>query len=76
MKSLFEFLSFADPNIRYVVAGSILLTASSAIVGSFTFLNKKSLIGDAIAHAVRFAHSRSSALFISMLFASSGKTEA
>jgi manganese/zinc/iron transport system permease protein len=52
MKSLFEFLSFEDPNIRYVVFGSVLLTASSAIVGSFTFLNKKSLIGDAIAHAV------------------------
>jgi manganese/zinc/iron transport system permease protein len=52
MKSLIEFLSFADPNIRYVVFGSLLLTASSAIVGTFTFLNKKSLIGDAIAHAV------------------------
>jgi manganese/zinc/iron transport system permease protein len=52
MKSLIEFLSFADPNIRYVVIGSLLLTASSAIVGTFTFLNKKSLIGDAIAHAV------------------------
>jgi manganese/zinc/iron transport system permease protein len=52
MNSLFEFFSFSDPNIRFVVIGSILLTASSAIVGSFTFLNKKSLIGDAIAHAV------------------------
>src|SRR5690606_10691472 len=50
--SFVEFFSFADPNIRFVVIGSILLTASSAIVGSFTFLNKKSLIGDAIAHAV------------------------
>src|SRR5688500_10296915 len=52
MESLFEFFSFTDPNIRFVVIGSVLLTASSAIVGSFTFLNKKSLIGDAIAHAV------------------------
>lgn len=52
MNSLFEFFSFADPNIRFVALGSVLLTASSAIVGSFTFLNKKSLIGDAIAHAV------------------------
>jgi manganese/zinc/iron transport system permease protein len=52
MNSLIEFLSLSDPNIRYVVIGSMLLTASSAIVGSFTFLNKKSLIGDAIAHAV------------------------
>lgn len=52
MNSFVEFFSFSDPNIRFVVIGSVLLTASSAIVGSFTFLNKKSLIGDAIAHAV------------------------
>ncbi len=52
MNSLTEFLSFSDPNIRYVAFGSVLLTASSAIVGAFTFLNKKSLVGDAIAHAV------------------------
>lgn len=52
MNPLIEFFSFSDPNIRYVVLGSVLLTASSAIVGTFTFLNKRSLIGDAIAHAV------------------------
>lgn len=52
MNSFIDFFSFTDPNIRFVVIGSILLTASSAIVGSFTFLNKRSLIGDAIAHAV------------------------
>ena len=52
MNSFFEFFSFSDPNIRYVVLGSILLTASSAIVGSFTFLKKKALVGDAVAHAV------------------------
>lgn len=52
MNSLVDFFSFQDPNIRYVVIGSVLLTASSAIVGSFTFLNKRSLVGDAIAHAV------------------------
>lgn len=52
MNPLVEFFSFSDPNIRFVALGSVLLTASSAIVGSFTFLNKKSLVGDAIAHAV------------------------
>ncbi|HYG18298.1 MAG TPA: iron chelate uptake ABC transporter family permease subunit [Ohtaekwangia sp.] len=52
MNALIDFFSFSDPNIRFVAFGSVLLTASSAIVGSFTFLNKKSLIGDAIAHAV------------------------
>jgi len=52
MNPLIQFFSFQDPNIRFVAIGAVLLTASSAIVGSFTFLNKKSLIGDAIAHAV------------------------
>lgn len=52
MNSVLEFFSFSDPNIRFVVIGAVLLTASSAIVGSFTFLNKRSLVGDAIAHAV------------------------
>lgn len=52
MNSLLEFFSFQDPNIRFVAIGSVLLTASSAIVGSFTFLNKRALVGDAIAHAV------------------------
>ena len=52
MNSLVDFFSFHDPNIRFVALGSVILTASSAIVGAFTFLNKRSLIGDAIAHAV------------------------
>jgi manganese/zinc/iron transport system permease protein len=52
MSSLGDFLSFADPNVRYVTLGAVLITASSALVGSFSFLNKKSLTGDAIAHAV------------------------
>ncbi len=52
MHSLVDFFSFSDPNIRFVAIGSVLLTVSSAIVGSFTFLNKRSLVGDAIAHAV------------------------
>lgn len=52
MNSLIEFFSFQDANIIYVALGSVLLTASSAVVGTFTFLNKKALVGDAIAHAV------------------------
>ncbi len=52
METFFDFFSFRDPNVRYVVLGSILLTSSSAIVGSFTFLKKKALVGDAVAHAV------------------------
>lgn len=52
MDSLFEFFLFNDPNIRYVALGSVLLSAISAMVGTFTFLDKKSLMGDAIAHAI------------------------
>ncbi|MEQ8241417.1 MAG: iron chelate uptake ABC transporter family permease subunit [Cyclobacteriaceae bacterium] len=53
MKELvIDFFSFSDPNVRYVVFGSILLSVSSAIVGCFTFLKKKALVGDVISHAV------------------------
>jgi manganese/zinc/iron transport system permease protein len=52
MDDLITFFSFSDPNIRYVVFGSILLAASSAIVGCFTLLKKKALVGDAVAHSV------------------------
>lgn len=52
MDTFWEFFSFRDPNIVAVVLGSLLLTSSSAVVGTFTFLKKKSLVGDAVAHAV------------------------
>jgi len=52
MDDLTTFFSFRDPNIRYVVGGSVLLAVSSALVGCFTFLKKKALVGDAVAHAV------------------------
>ena len=52
MEDFLYFFSFTDPNIRYVVVGSVLLAISAAIVGCFTFLKKKALIGDAVAHSV------------------------
>ncbi|WMJ74581.1 iron chelate uptake ABC transporter family permease subunit [Cytophagaceae bacterium ABcell3] len=52
MDKLITFLSLSDPNVRYVVIGSTLLMASSAVAGCFTFLRKRSLTGDAVAHAV------------------------
>lgn len=52
MEQLWEFLSFSEPNIRYVTFGSILLCGSAAVVGSFIFLKKKALVGDAVAHSV------------------------
>lgn len=52
MKEFFEFMSFADANVRYVTFGSMLLAGSSAVVGCFTLLRKRALVGDAVAHAV------------------------
>lgn len=49
---ILEFFSFQDINIRYVALGTVLLGASSAIVGCFTFLRKKALVGDTIAHSI------------------------
>ena len=52
MESIVDFLAFQNPNVRYVVIGMIILGACSGFVGSFAFLRKRSLIGDAIAHSV------------------------
>src|SRR5690606_17222642 len=52
MYEFLEFFSLSDPIVRYVVIGSILLTSSSALVGCFTLLRKRALIGDVIAHSV------------------------
>lgn len=47
-----SFFLLREPNIRMVVAGVLLLSLISALVGCFTFLRKRSLMGDAIAHSV------------------------
>lgn len=52
MDKLIEFFGMGDPNIRYVVFGSVILAVSSAVVGTFTFLKKRALTGDAVAHSV------------------------
>jgi len=52
MQELEYFIKLSDPNIASVVIGSILITASSAVVGCFSFLKKKALVGDAVAHSV------------------------
>ena len=52
MDTLIEFFTFQYPNIKYVVFGAVLLSISSAVVGCFTFVKKKSLVGDVVSHAV------------------------
>lgn len=49
---LTEFFSFSSPNVRTVALGTVLLGASSALVGCFTFLRKRSLSGDVVSHSV------------------------
>ena len=46
-----RFFSLADANVRWVAAGSVLLGASAGSLGSFAYLQRKSLLGDALAHA-------------------------
>ena len=45
------FWSFEDMNVLWVLMGSILLGMSASVIGGFAFLRKRSLIGDALAHA-------------------------
>ena len=52
LQTLIEFFSLADPNVRAVVLGTLLLTTSAAMVGAFALLQQKVLVSDAIAHAV------------------------
>ncbi len=52
MNELIRFLLLEDPNVRTVVIGTILLNLSASVVGSFAFLQKKSLSGDAVAHSI------------------------
>jgi manganese/zinc/iron transport system permease protein len=51
-ESFIDFFTFSYPNIKYVVLGTILLSVTSAVVGCFTFLRKKALVGDVISHSV------------------------
>lgn len=52
MHSFLEFISFSDPTVRYVTLSVMLLASCTAVIGVFSLLQKKSLAGDAIAHAV------------------------
>jgi len=49
--NLLSFWRFEDMNVLWVLVGSILLGMSASVIGAFAFLRKRSLIGDALAHA-------------------------
>lgn len=46
-----EFWRFEDANAVWVMVGSVLLGISASVIGGFAFLRKRSLMGDALAHA-------------------------
>ncbi|WP_026314622.1 metal ABC transporter permease [Heyndrickxia acidiproducens] len=47
-----NFLSIlSDPNTQWILAGSMLLGLASGVIGSFAYLRKQSLMGDALSHA-------------------------
>ncbi|MFF2446550.1 metal ABC transporter permease [Neobacillus sp. NPDC058068] len=45
------FSLFLDPNTQWILMGSMLLGLSSGVIGSFAYLRKQSLMGDALSHA-------------------------
>ncbi|MBL7977116.1 MAG: metal ABC transporter permease [Bacteroidetes Order II. Incertae sedis bacterium] len=52
MNELLDFMLLREANTRYVVAGTMLLGLTAGMLGSFTVLRRRALLGDAIAHAV------------------------
>lgn len=51
-QQLIGFFLLEEPNVQMVVAGTLLLCGMAALVGCFTFLRKRSLVGDAVSHSV------------------------
>ena len=52
MNTFIDFISLKDPNVLYVVLGMIFINSASALIGTFAFLRKRALIGDAVAHSL------------------------
>jgi len=48
---LWRLLSLEDSNTRVVLLGTTLLGIAAAVIGSFAVLRRRSLVGDAVAHA-------------------------
>ena len=47
----YRLLSFQDHNTRVVLLGTAMLGCAAGVVGVFTLLRKRALMGDAISHA-------------------------
>jgi len=47
-----RFFTFADPALRYALAGALLLGLNCGLLGSFIVVRKMALLGDTLSHAV------------------------
>ncbi|MCH8568071.1 MAG: metal ABC transporter permease [Balneolales bacterium] len=47
-----EFILLGDPNIRWVLSGSVLFGLAAGALGCFAILRERALVGDAVAHAI------------------------
>lgn len=52
LTALLRLLTLADYNSRVVILGTAMLGCAAGVVGSFTLLRKRALVGDAISHAM------------------------
>ncbi|MBD3273684.1 MAG: iron chelate uptake ABC transporter family permease subunit [Candidatus Marinimicrobia bacterium] len=51
LQDFLSFFSLQDATIRFVLFGSVLIGATGGLLGTFAVLRKRSLMGDALAHA-------------------------
>ena len=51
MSQFWDLLFLADANVRFVLLGSLLIGATGGVLGTFAVLRRRSLMGDALAHA-------------------------
>lgn len=52
LEDIISFFSFSSHSLNVVIFGTVILGLTTAVVGCFSFLQKRALIGDAISHSV------------------------
>lgn len=51
MSDFWRLITLGDPNTRVVLLGASLLGLTAGVIGTFTVLRRRALVGDALAHA-------------------------
>lgn len=49
--ALLDFWSLSDPNVVWVLCGAVLLGGSAGLIGTFSVLRSRALVGDVLAHS-------------------------